>query len=453
MSGRAAPLLLLALAGCTCDVRPAEVPSVPVPAEWRSEMGSDTPIDAAWWRSFGDPQLTALVERALANNSDLGISAGQIREARGNLTAVSAQLLPELDAGMTGGRSRSVSAFGKPLVQNFAQPQILASYEIDLFGRLGDREGAAHDIVLAEEAAHAAARLSTASTTVAAYITLLGLDARLDVARRTLSARADSLRVARSRAGLGYAPRLELDQAEAEYQAALQIIPQAQIAIAKVEDELSQLTGETPHAIARGVKLDELMNADVAPGLPSELLRRRPDIAQAERRLAATDRLLSAARKRFLPRLAFSASDGAAISSLFDPISIWSMGGSVLAPIFDGGRIAGAAEAAAGQRDQAAYAYRRVVLSAFRETEDALAAIRRSDQRVTAAAAQRDALQSALQRATRRYREGYSPYIEQLDAERQLLVAQLDYVQARTEAFNARVQLFAALGGGWSPAG
>jgi NodT family efflux transporter outer membrane factor (OMF) lipoprotein len=230
-------------------------------------------------------------------------------------------------------------------------------------------------------------------------------------------------------------------------------VPQAELAIARLENGLSLLTGDTPHAITRGGKLDTLRDVAVPAGLPSELLRRRPDIAQAEYQLAAADKSLAVARKRFLPQIRLSASGGAAFSTLLaDPITIWSVGGSILAPIFQGGRLTGQAEAAAGQRDQAAFGYRRTALGAFREVEDALVAIRRLDEQVAAAAAQRDALQDVLRRATNRYREGYSPYLEQLDAQRQFLASQLGLVQARTDALNARVQLYAALGGGWSGA-
>jgi multidrug efflux system outer membrane protein len=452
---RLAFLLPVLLAGCMGDgIRPVSVPPVSPPPAWRTDaVATGGALDRAWWQSFGDPALTALVGQALANNNDIAIAVGRIREARGNLQAVASQLLPTLDASGAAGHSRSVSAFGTPLVQNFGQPQLQAAYEVDLFGRLADQRSAARDAYLASEAGRDAVRLSVANAVASNYIALIGLDARLEVARQTLAARSDSLRIARSRVDRGYAPRLELDQAEAEYQAAVQIIPQAELAITRLENGLSLLTGDTPHAIARGGKLDTLTEVAVPAGLPSELLRRRPDIAQAEYQLAASDKSLEVARKRFLPQIRLSASGGAAFSTLLaDPITIWSVGGSILAPIFQGGRLTGQAEAAAGQRDQAAFAYRRAALGAFREVDDALAAIKRLDEQVAAATAQRDALQDVLRRATNRYREGYSPYLEQLDAQRQFLASQLGLVQARTDALNARVQLYAALGGGWNPA-
>lgn len=448
---RLAPVLLLLLGGCLGkEIQPVAVPPVPPPAAWRTDDAASGTVDAVWWQAFGDPVLTALIEHALANNSDLAISAGRVREARGNLRAVSASLLPTLDVALAGGSSRSVSGVGTPLNQNYYEPLAQVNYEVDLFGRLADQKSAARDAYFASEAGHDAARLSIANAVANSYIALLGLDARLEVARATLSARSDALRLAQSRVDRGYSPRLELDQARAEYQAAVQIIPQAELAIARLEDSLSQLTGDTPHAIARGAKLDALAAPKVPAGLPSDLLRRRPDIAQAEYQLAAADKSLAAARKRFLPRLTLSASGGVAVSdALVDPITLWSLGGSVLAPLFEGGRLTGATEVAAGQRDQAAFAYRRATLGAFREVEDALAGVKRLDEQAIAAAAQRDALQDALKRATNRYNEGYSPYLEQLDAQRQFLASQLGLVQARTDALNARVQLYAALGGGW----
>jgi NodT family efflux transporter outer membrane factor (OMF) lipoprotein len=450
---RSIPLSLLLLGGCLGkDIQPVTVPPVPPPTAWRTENDGAGVFDAAWWKGFGDPALAALVEQALANNSDIAIAAGRVREARGNLQAVSAALLPTIDVGLAGGRSRSVSGIGTPLVQNYYQPLGQASYEVDLFGRLADQKSAARDALLASEAAHDAIRLAVASAVASSYIALAGLDARLEVARATLAARSESLRIAQSRVDRGYSPTLELDQARAEYQAAVQIVPQAELAITRIEDSLSQLVGDTPHAIQRGAKLDGLAVVTVPAGLPSELLRRRPDIAQAEYQLAAADSSLAAARKRFLPQLRLSVSGGVAVSSaLVDPITLWSLGGSVLAPLFQGGRLTGATEAAAGQRDQAAFAYRRAALGAFREVEDALAGVQRLDEQAAAATAQRDALREVLRRATNRYKEGYSPYLEQIDAQRQLLGAELALVQARSDALSARVQLYAALGGGWTP--
>jgi NodT family efflux transporter outer membrane factor (OMF) lipoprotein len=443
------PALLSACAGR--DAQPVTVAPLALPSDWRTATEAGAPGDPVWWGRFGDPELSRLVEAALATNPDIGIAAGRVREARAALRGINATLLPTIDASVAGGRSRSVSAFGTPEVQNAAQPQVQIGYELDLFGRLADQRGAARDSYLASAAARDAVRLTVAATTASTYVTLLGLDARLKIAERTLAARAESLHIARSRVGNGYSPRLELQQAQAEYDATAAIIPQVKLAITRAENALSLLTGRLPQAIRRGAGLEALAEPTIGAGLPSELVRRRPDIAQAEYQLAASDRSLSAARKQFLPQFRLATSGGAAISSLLsDPITIWSIGGSILAPIFQGGRLAAQSEAAAARRDQAAFGYRKTVLAAFREVEDALAAVQRLDEQQALATGQRDALAGGVKLATNRYREGYSPYLEQLDAQRQLLAAELNLTQVHADAIAARIQLYQALGGGWT---
>ncbi|HEV2597978.1 efflux transporter outer membrane subunit [Sphingopyxis sp.] len=447
-----ASLLAIPLAACAGpNVATTAVAPVAPPVAWRTDAGPTAALERDWWRAFGDPALAALVERALANNNDIGVAAARVREVRANVALARAQTLPAIDATLGGGRSRSVNPFGQPVEQNFAQPQVQIAYEVDLFGRLDDQKAAARELYFASEAAHDAVRLSVAAATAANYVTLRSLDARLEVARATVQARAESLRIAKSRVGSGYSPKLELEQAQAEYDATAQIVPQIELAIARTEDALGLLVGETPQAIGRGAALAALTVPPVPDGLPSDLLRRRPDVAQAEYQLAATDHNLAAARKRFLPQLRLSSAAGAAFSTLLaDPITIWSVGGSILAPIFQGGRLTAQAEAAGAQRDQAAFAYRRTALTAFREVEDALAAVRLIDRQILFAQSQRDALAEGLRLATNRYREGYSPYLEQLDAQRGLLGAELSLIQLRADALSARIQLFQAMGGGWT---
>jgi outer membrane protein TolC len=182
-------------------------------------------------------------------------------------------------------------------------------------------------------------------------------------------------------------------------------------------------------------------------------LRRRPDIAASEQQLAAADHALDAARDAFMPDFQLAATGGLVGSNLVpgSPFAIWSLGGSILAPIFSAGRLEAQQDAATARRDQAAFAYRRTALTAFKEVEDSLSAVQRNEEQVKALAAERDSEQHALVLATHRYREGYSPYLDQLDAERGLLSAQLSLVQARTDQLNAIVTLYQSLGGGWRP--
>jgi NodT family efflux transporter outer membrane factor (OMF) lipoprotein len=446
----ALPLAVVACAGPL--VKTAIVAPVAPPTSWRTDAGPTAPFDHDWWQGFGDPALTALVEQALANNLDIAIAGARIRDARAQEMLARAQLLPTLDASGAGAWSRSVNAFGQPTEQRAAQPQVQAGWEIDLFGRLSDQASAARSAWLASQAARDAIRLSVASTAASGYISLLALDARLAVARQTLEARKEALRLAQRRTDEGYSPQLELAQAQAEYQATAQIIPPLEQAISRQENGLRLLVGDLPGPVARGTTLDAVAEPAIPSGLPSDLLRRRPDVAQAEYQLAASDGALAAARKRFLPQLRLTGSAGAAFSTLLaDPITIWSIGGSILAPLFEGGRLTAGAESAGAQRDQAAFAFRRTALGAFREVDDSLATALHSDEQVTILRKQRDALSNGFRLASNRYRAGYSPYLEQLDAQRGLLGAELSLIQAQADALNARVALYQAMGGGWSP--
>ncbi len=447
-----AATLASALAGCAAPHTPLpEAARVVAPEAWRTDLAGVAPMDAQWWRTFGDPQLAALVERALANNTDIAIAAARVREARAQTTAVRAALLPTLDAGLGASEARTINPFGMPSTSTSAQPTVQAAYEVDLFGRIADQVSAARNAYLASAAARDAASLSVAGATASGYVTLLALDARRLVVNQTIADRASALKLAQSRARAGYTSDLELRQAQAEYQGTALILPQVDLAIARAEQALRLLSGDVPGPIARGTLAGLANPALPAEGLPSELLRRRPDVAQAELSLAATDASLSVARKQFLPSLRLAASAGAVFNTLLpDPISIWSIGGSVLAPLFQGGRLRAGVEGAAARRDQAAFAYRKAALTAFRETDDTLVTIARLADQRRALEAQRIAVASALKHATNRYQAGYSGYLEQLDAQRSLLAIDLSLVQLRADQTNAVVALYQALGGGWN---
>ena len=439
-------------AGCTApDPQAPVAATVTPPPAWRDAPVTGGPVEADWWNRFEDPVLARLVENAQANNPDIAIAAARVQEARASERLARAQLFPSLDGGVGVTRSRTVSALGTPVEATGLQPVFQAAYEVDLFGRIDSQIEAARASFLASEAAREATALSVAAATASSYITLRGLDARRVVVEETIASRAEALRLARSRARVGYTSQLELRQAEAEYQATAQILPQVDLAIRRQENALSILLGEAPRALERGIALGSLQAPVVPVGLPSDLLRRRPDLAQAEFTLAATDASLAAARAQFLPSLRLSGSTGLTVSTaLADPITIWSLGASVLAPLFAGGRLEAGVEAAAARRDQAAFAYRRTALTAFREVEDSLAAVDELAEQERELEAQRVAVAEALRHASNRYRAGYASYLEQLDAQRALLNVELSLVQIRADRLAAAVSLYQALGGGWS---
>jgi len=439
----------LVLSACAPALQDAPIAaSVSAPAQWRTQLGVTAPVEAQWWQGFGDPQLSALVEKARLANPDVRLAAARVEEARATERGSRAFLLPTLGVGVDGAVRREVSPFGQGLDQIVAQPAFRASYEIDLFGKNAARVDAAQANVAASEANEEAARLSVAAATATGYITLLALDARLVVLDETVEARQQALKFARDRAEVGYTSQLELRQAEAEYQATVQLVPQLKAQIARQENMLSVLTGELPGTISRAGTLYDLRMPAPPSTLPSELLRRRPDVAAAEFRIAAGDAQMRAARAQFMPSINLGASAGLAVSDLLaDPIGIWSLGGSILAPIFQGGRLTAQLEGATAQRDQAAWAYLSTVLNAFREVEDRMAVLANLGDQETALQAQRAAVADALRHASNRYRAGYTTYIEQVDAQRALLSVELSLIQTRADELSSLVGLYQAVGG------
>ncbi len=445
-------LLALGLTACAGPRPPAPLDAaVQPPAAWRAAPEAGAPVEASWWAGFGDPALSQVVETALANNVDVALAAARVQEARAQYRLAQAQRLPNLSGAGGGARQRDVSPFGTPQTQTAGQAQLSISYDTDLFGRLANASAAAQAGLLATEAARDSVRLAVAATAASGYVNLRALDARLVVLRETLAARAESRRFTRRRSDAGYSPRLETEQAEAEYRATEQLIPGVEAAIARQENGLSVLLGASPRDIARGRELTRIGVPPVPNALPADLLRRRPDIVQAEQQLVAADRSLDSARAAFMPSLQLSATGGFVASSLLDdPIGVFSLGGSVLAPLLDGGRLRAQQGVVAARRDQAAYAYRKVALTAFREVEDALAAEQSARQQAVSLEAQRQAVAEALSLATNRYSAGYSPYIEKLDAQRSLLAVELSLIQVRADRLNALIALYQGVGGGWS---
>lgn len=443
------------LAGCAPAIpQRTDAAQLSVPTQWRGTQADarSQKVVAGWWRQAGDPVLDELVATALTQNLDLHLAATRVLEARSQERMARAALLPTLDGGVGVSRGQSVNPFGKPSLARAEQPMLQAGYEVDLFGRVEQQTKAAHQGTLSAEAARDAAALAVSASTVSGYFNLRALDQRLVLLQEAQVNREKALHLAEQRLAAGYTSQLEPAQARAELASIRQQIPVVALGIARQENALSLLTGTPPRTLARGKALDVLELPMVAAEQPSELLRRRPDIAQAESQLAASNAQLAVARAQWLPQLRLSANLGRAFSTALPaaPITVWSLGGSVLAPLFEGGRLEGQFGIATARRDQAALAYKKTVLGAFKDVEDAMAGIARLDEQRQALMIQQDALVETVAHASRRYREGYSAYLEQIDAERALLGVRLSLIQTRADHLQAEVALHQALGGGWS---
>jgi NodT family efflux transporter outer membrane factor (OMF) lipoprotein len=446
---------MLLLAGCRIAVQDPPASTLAVPAGWRTplQVGPNAAVERAWWRAFGDPVLDALVAQALAHNGDVRAAQSRLQEYQARIRVAQAAQAPSLTLSAGPTRGRVIGPSGAPVETTSVAGNVQAAYELDPFGRLEAAARAARFDYAAQQAAADVVALSVAASTASGYLNLRGLDAQLALARATVQSRLRSLELARRQFEVGYSSRLELSQAEAEYRNTAAAVPQLERAITQQENALGVLVGASPGPVARGAELGALQAPGIAPGLPSDLLRRRPDIAQAESALAAADATLAAARDQMLPALRLTASVGSTAHNLPDLLgggtALWSVGGSVLAPIFDAGRLRAQAEISASLRDRAVFAYESAVRNAFAETENGLSAVQRLREQLEQAEARRLATAETLRIAHNRYRNGYSSYLEELDAQRNNFNAETGALQLRASWLAAHVDLYRALGGGW----
>jgi NodT family efflux transporter outer membrane factor (OMF) lipoprotein len=447
-------LLALLLAGCqSVDVAPAKS-SLHIPSQWRAEAGPASPAEQLWWRNFHDSHLNRYVDKALKNNSDVLIARERINEYQARVYAADGSLFPSLDAGVTGARARSQSAAtGLPIYSTLYKGSLTASYDVDLWGVNRSTARAAEASLEAQKAAAAAADLTVASSVASGYVTLLSLDEQLRVTEDTLKSREQAFKLATRQYQTGYSSRLELMQSDSELRSTRAQVPLLQHQIAQQENALSLLLGSNPGSVARSENFESLTPLHLPSQLPSTLLNRRPDIVQAERQLLASDATLAASRASLLPSINLTASGSIqdrTLSGLLDnPLQLWSVGGSILAPILNRQALNAQVDISQSQRNQALYGYEQTVRNAFREVNDSLDAITRYQEQLTELQAQQDVAQETLRIAQNRYNNGYSSYLDVLDAQRTLFSVQTSVVQVKNNLLLAQIDLYKALGGGW----
>lgn len=448
-----AALLIALLAGCATEVDKAPG-SLPIPQQWRNQVGPSSAAEANWWRAFGDADLNRLVEQALRNNLDILTARSRVDQYRAELRGAQGDNFPTLDAGVAASHARALSSVtGQPYEYAVFQGLLQANYEVDLWGARSSSIDAAKASLAAQQAAASAAELTVASSVASGYMTLVSLDEQLQVTQATLSSREDSSKLAQRQYETGYTSKLEWVQAESELQTAKAQIPVLQHQIAQQENALSILVGMNPREIAR-------QNHHVAPQtlpsvLPSELLQRRPDIVQAQRLLLAADSSLESSRAKLLPSLNLTATGTMQSSVLHqlidDPFRLWSIGGSVLAPLLNREALTAQVDVSMASRNQALYSYEKVVRNAFSEVNNDLDAIDRYKQQLAELQQQEQVVSEALRISRNRYQNGYASYLDELDAQRTLFTTQLNVVQVKNNLLLAQIDLYRALGGGWNP--
>ncbi|WP_174278437.1 efflux transporter outer membrane subunit [Sphingomonas bacterium] len=445
-------VLAFALGGCVPATPPHPATSAIVaPLSWRDSPAADNRIDPRWWRSFGDPYLNWLVETALVRNTDVLTAAAAVEASRAQLRLARSALLPTLDAMANVTRS-GMSAKGMSSAQTTAMPGVEAAWEIDLFGRLRALTAAARLRYQASQADRDAMALSVASQVCQAYFDLTAQDLQLAVTRETLQSRIIELRLIEDQERHGYVSKFEVTQARAEQETIAQQVPVYEQGVRADENALSVLVGQLPQGINRIADFRAFEPPPIPSTLPSALLRRRPDIASAEYDLAAADAVIAARRADFLPQLNLMGMFGYSLSSApaVPAARLWSVGGSILAPLFEGGALHANLDLAVAERDQAAFAYKAAVLEAFDEVETSLSAARSFEEQIRIARERRATLKESIAHAVDRYREGYSTYLDQLDTQRNFYASQIAAVTVRRDQLSNLASLFVALGGGWS---
>lgn len=424
------------------------------------EAGPDAPslANLPWWELLKDEQLQKLVRIALAENKDLQRAVATVDEFQARAYIAKSDFLPNVTA------SGNAPAFGRKtvfLVPGFANPfnyylQGNLSWELDIWGRIRRSNEAARADLLAKEENRRAVVLELVSGVAEAYFNLLQFDSQLSIAKRTLQSWEESVRIAQARLRQGMTSKLDADQFEAERANAAARTAELERQMVQAENQLSVLLGRKPFEIPRGKLLvEQVVPPVIPPGLPSELLQRRPDILQADRELAAATARIGVAKAERFPKISLTGLLGAAdpkTRSIFSDVSSFGAAGAgFTAPLLNSQALGFQQEAVEAQARQSLAQYQQTVLTAFREVEDALVATRTAREQNDAQQQQVTALQSALRLAELRYKGGLANYLDVLVARRNLFEAELAMTGSRRLQLVSVVQLYKALGGGWSP--
>jgi multidrug efflux system outer membrane protein len=447
----------------SADVPPAWQPEAP----WHEAAPGDTALKGNWWEVFQDPQLNPLVEKALANNQNLRVAAARLQQSQDQLTIARSALFPAIE--LSGSASRSKDSANRPLAaysqpnQSTVQNDFLlgpsVNYEFDLFGRVrreveGARAGAEQ-----AEADFENTRLILMAALVSDYFSLREIDAEMDVVRRSLDLQRGALKFVSSRHELGFATGLDLAQQEALLDSSAAQLELLQNERNQLEHAIATLVG-TPapnFALASSTAVRPIPALPL--GLPSDLLQRRPDVASAERAMAAANARIGVARAAYFPTIDLAPGLGVpsvgwesnALASLFAaPSRLWSLGLSASQTLFDAGKTRANVRFADADYTAAVATYRQTVLTAMEEVENGITGLGSLERAEIQASASVSSAQRAFDIASERYKGGVDTYLDVITAEQTLLTNQRQAVQIQGQQFTTAVFLVKALGGGWS---
>jgi multidrug efflux system outer membrane protein len=447
------------LAFSACAVGPKyQRPEVEVPQAFRYTLGADEArsiADLAWWEMYRDPILQGLIEESLRSNQDLRVAAARVTRARALVGVSAADFYPQIGLGANAG-------YGQQNPKNYYPGQgpsgafglnLGMSWEIDIWGRVRNATDAARADLFATEEVRRGVVLSLVADVAQAYTELMELDVELEVAQRNTATRQGTLDLFTKRSDGGVGNDLEVNQARADLAVTAAAIPATERLIALKESQIAVLLGRPPSPVVRAKAPIQQRTPTLPMGVPASLLERRPDIRRAEDKVMAATSNVGVAVANRLPKLSLEGIIGLAGPSLATTFSpeglIWSIGAGLLAPVFEGGRLASQEEAAWADLEQFVALYRQQVITAWQEVNDSAVSVRKFGEVAIQEEIQVTASKTAERLARLRYEGGVSNYLEVLDAQRSLFSAELTLAQTNRDQLVATIQLYRALGGGW----
>ena len=452
-------LIVLALGGMLsgCMVGPKlEKPVVETEDQFRFDsIAGDTMINLAWWDLFSEPELDTLIYMALEHNHDVLIAMSRIEQAYAVLGVSKADLFPQFGYDVSG-------SYGDPTTAGAAAgtgaggmvnitPNVY--WELDFWGKVRRSNQAARAEIAASEEALLMVQLGIITAVADGYFQLLDFDQRLEISRRTWETRMASMSIIEQRFIHGTVPEIDLNQAQQQEAIAAAAIPYFERMVAHMENYLSILIGQNPRSLERGLLIDQEVPPEIPVELPSKLLERRPDLVQAEQLFYAETARIGVAQAMRFPSFSLTGALGLASTDLSTLLSgeslVYSVGGSMLGPIFNWGKNKRRVEIQQQVANQALYRYEQSVLQAFREVDDALVDVYTYSRETQARLRQREAAKNAAKLSRARYDGGQTAYLEVLDTERSMFNAELEASTAWRLQLASYVYLYKAMGGGW----
>lgn len=452
------PILLAALLS-GCSMSPDyKRPEVTTPANWsemKSSASQPTRIAKDWWTNFKSAELNSLMEQALVNNNDIGAAMQRIEQARAGLRSTSSSLFPSVDGSASINHDDRNPGKGKDTSDTGGSLGLNVSYELDLFGKNRSNIESSEFNLRGTEFARDALALIVMGDVAKTYFNVLNLQERLSIADQNLNSATELLRIVQARFDAGATTLLDVAQQKSDLASseANRATVANQLDIAK--SSLAVLVGVPPQNLeVTGKDLRNLPVPSVAPGQPSYLLERRPDIRQAEATLQAANADIGAARAAFFPSITLGAGASLGATPLGDPATtILSLGSSLLAPIFKGGLLQGNLQRTEARQLELVENYRKTILVSFKEVEDSLSTVKASDQRERSLETAMNEARRAYDLSQQQYDAGAIDFQILLDARRTMLSAETNYIQTKNERLASTVDLFKALGGGWYEGG